>query len=195
MHLWCLFLYSPKHYTQVAKIKAISSDLHFRLKSQCDRSLTSSPNNNMVIHKELFSCFPHERWPWQGSGLGGKMVTLLDSLFFVFTILFLPNYSVNYYDYIVKWCSGVACNWCVSLDIALILAIKLTTNFQFWWRNILFTLFLINDLRWVLSVCSQVVFSHVLVSICTNQPAFYPLFHNHLLSYLLTSTLITFGHW
>ena len=32
----------------------------------------------------------------------------------------LPNYCVKYYDYIVKWCSGLACNWCVSLDIVLI---------------------------------------------------------------------------
>ena len=41
----------------------------------------------------------------------GKMVTLLNLLFFVFNILFLPiNYRVNY-------CK--ACDWCVSLDIAL----------------------------------------------------------------------------
>ena len=30
----------------------------------------------------------------------------------------MPNYCVNYYDYIVKWCSGIACHWCVLLDIA-----------------------------------------------------------------------------
>ena len=53
----------------------------------------------------------------------GKMATLLNSLFFVFKS-FLPNYRVKYYDYIVKWCNGVACNWCVSLDIALILALN-----------------------------------------------------------------------
>ena len=50
------------------------------------------------------------------------MVTLLNSLFFVFKILLLPNYHVNYYDFIVKWCSGIACNWCVLLDFGLILA-------------------------------------------------------------------------
>ena len=33
---------------------------------------------------------------------------------------FLYNYRVNYYYYIVRWCSGVACNWCVSLDVALV---------------------------------------------------------------------------
>ena len=32
---------------------------------------------------------------------------LLNSLFFVFKISFLPKYRVIYYDYIVKWCSGI----------------------------------------------------------------------------------------
>ena len=35
------------------------------------------------------------------------MVALLNSLFFVFKILFLPKYRVIYYYYIVKWCSGI----------------------------------------------------------------------------------------
>ena len=35
----------------------------------------------------------------------------------------LRNYYVKYYDYIVKWCSGIACDWCASLDIAYILAL------------------------------------------------------------------------
>ena len=51
------------------------------------------------------------------------MAAPLNSLFFVFTftISFLPNYRVKYYDYIGKWCSGIKCIWCpgVSLDIAL----------------------------------------------------------------------------
>ena len=47
---------------------------------------------------------------WQRSGNG-------HALFFVFTISLLPNYRVKYYDYIEKWYSGVACNWCVPLDI------------------------------------------------------------------------------
>ena len=45
------------------------------------------------------------------------MAILLNSLSFVFKISFLPKYRVIYYDYIVKWCSGIKCNWCVSLDI------------------------------------------------------------------------------
>ena len=49
------------------------------------------------------------------------MVALLNSLFFVFKISFLPKYRVIYYDYIVKWCSG---NWCVSLDISQMLALS-----------------------------------------------------------------------
>ena len=32
----------------------------------------------------------------------GKMAKPLNSLCFVFNILFLPNYSVKYYDYIIK---------------------------------------------------------------------------------------------
>ena len=28
----------------------------------------------------------------------------------------------------VKWCSGIACNWCVSLDISLILALNNDNN-------------------------------------------------------------------
>ena len=37
----------------------------------------------------------------------GNMAALLNSLFFVFKISFLPKYRVIYYDYIVKWCSGI----------------------------------------------------------------------------------------
>ena len=36
------------------------------------------------------------------------MAALLNSLFFVFNISFLPKYRVKCYDYIVKWCGG--CN-------------------------------------------------------------------------------------
>ena len=46
----------------------------------------------------------------------GKMAALLNSLFFVFKISFLPKYRVIYYDCIVKWCSGIYCKWCVSLN-------------------------------------------------------------------------------
>ena len=67
---------------------------------------------------------------WQRPSLGdacksGKLLTLLNSLFFVFKIALLPKYRVNYYDYIIKMCSGVACNWCVSLDSGLILVLNL----------------------------------------------------------------------
>ena len=37
----------------------------------------------------------------------GKMAALLNSLLFVLKISFLPKYCVIYYDYIVKWCSGI----------------------------------------------------------------------------------------
>ena len=46
----------------------------------------------------------------QGSGdsrIRGKMATLLISLFFLFTISFLPNYRVNYYNYSGRVSKGV----------------------------------------------------------------------------------------
>ena len=54
------------------------------------------------------------------------MAILLTSLLFVFEILVLPKYRVNYYDYTIKWCFGIQSNWCVSLDIAHILALSLS---------------------------------------------------------------------
>ena len=42
-----------------------------------------------------------------GSCQSSEMATLLNSLSFVFKISFLPKYRVIYYDYIVKWCSGI----------------------------------------------------------------------------------------
>ena len=36
-----------------------------------------------------------------------QMAALLNSLFFVFKISFLPKYRVKYYDYIVKWGCGI----------------------------------------------------------------------------------------
>ena len=53
----------------------------------------------------------------------GKTATQSNELFFGFNISLLNNYLVKYYDYIVKWCSGIACNWGVLLDIDLILAL------------------------------------------------------------------------
>ena len=66
-------------------------------------------------------------WPRQrldGVCQSSAMAALLNSLSFAFTNLFLPTYHVKYYDYIVKWSSGLYCNWCVSLDIAYILALR-----------------------------------------------------------------------
>ena len=30
----------------------------------------------------------------------------------------MSKYHVIYYDYNLKWCSGIVCSWFVSLDIA-----------------------------------------------------------------------------
>ena len=63
-------------------------------------------------------------WPLLGLGdacQSGKMATLLNAVFVMLKKNCLPNYRVKYYAYILKRCSGVACNCCVSLDIAFIL--------------------------------------------------------------------------
>ena len=49
-------------------------------------------------------------WPRQSIGSGhqsSEMAALLNSLYFAFTNSSLPKYNVKYYDYIVKWCSGI----------------------------------------------------------------------------------------
>ena len=66
-------------------------------------------------------------WPRESLGSScqsTEMATLLNSISFGFKILFLPKYRVIYYDYTVKWCSLINCNWCVSLDIVYILALN-----------------------------------------------------------------------
>ena len=84
-------------------------------------------NNNAIFSERTIFTFPTGdlyragTLVWQRRSLhdscqSGKMAALLNSLFFVFKISFLPKYRVKYYDYIVKWCSGIECNWCVSLD-------------------------------------------------------------------------------
>ena len=64
------------------------------------------------FQRELFSRFLllPLNWPRRSIGSGcqsSEMAALLNSLSFVFKNLFLPNYRVKYYDYIVKWCSGI----------------------------------------------------------------------------------------
>ena len=64
--------------------------------------------------KELFSSFLPSTYaghihlamakPWQFMP-NWKDAALLNSLFFVFKISFMPKYRVIYYGYIVKWCS------------------------------------------------------------------------------------------
>ena len=77
------------------------------------------------FHRELFPRFL--LWTYAGhvnlarQSLGGlcqsgKMAALLNSLFFVFKISFLPKYRSNIMIIIVNWSSGI-CNWRVSLDI------------------------------------------------------------------------------
>ncbi len=75
---------------------------------------TRGCNNNSF--KTCFQVSYHRRIPatliWPRQSIGGscqstEMATLLNSISFVFKISFLPKYRVIYYDYIVKWCSGI----------------------------------------------------------------------------------------
>ena len=94
-------------------------------------TLACECNNNMIFQNELFSRFlPTTYVAWQhhqGFCESWKMATLMNSSFFVFKMSLRRNYRVKYYYFIVKWCSassGIACDWCASLDISSILALK-----------------------------------------------------------------------
>ena len=60
-------------------------------------------------------------WPRQsicGGCQSSEMAAPLNSLSFALQNRFCRSTVSNNYDYIVKWCSGISCNWCVSLDIS-----------------------------------------------------------------------------
>ena len=42
-----------------------------------------------------------------GGCQSSEMAALLNSYLVAFTNSFLPKYRVKYYDYIIKWCSGI----------------------------------------------------------------------------------------
>ena len=68
--------------------------------------------------------------PRLGDGCqSGEMATLLHTLCFVFKYSFQSTFRVKYYDFIVKWCSGISFDGCASLDIGFILAVFLMLIF------------------------------------------------------------------
>ena len=69
-------------------------------------------NNNAIFSDRAIFTFPTGAvsQPLQsiaGGCQSSEMAALLNSLSFAFANSFLPKYRVKYYDYIVKWCSGV----------------------------------------------------------------------------------------
>ena len=78
---------------------------------------TCRRNNNAIFSDRAILTFSYRRripatliWPLQsiaGGCQSSEMAALLNSLSFAFANSFLPKYRVKYYDYIVKWCSGV----------------------------------------------------------------------------------------
>ena len=74
-----------------------------------EKMFVSETHKKITSHEKLH---PPVHVCRQRSGHGdpcqsSDMATLFNSLSFVFKILFLPKYRVEYYDYIVKWCSGI----------------------------------------------------------------------------------------
>ena len=101
------------------------NEYNMNRKYSCYTTSTRGCNNNSIFQKDYMFTFPTvdvSRARWSGSGralvIHAKMATLLNSLFFVFTISLLTNNNLKYYDYIVKWHIRLVSNWCASLDIA-----------------------------------------------------------------------------
>ena len=73
---------------------------------------TCGCNNNAIFsdsnfHVSYHRCMPATlNWPRQSIG-SSVIAALLNSLSFAFTNSFLPKYRVKYYDYVIKWYSGI----------------------------------------------------------------------------------------
>ena len=76
---------------------------------------TCGCNHNAIFSDSNFHVSYRRRMPatlnWPRQSIGGgcqssKMAALF-SLSFAFTNSFLPKYPVKYFDYILKWCSGI----------------------------------------------------------------------------------------
>ena len=75
---------------------------------------TCRHNNNAIFSDRAIFTFPtgavsqpRALQSIAGGCQSSDMAALLNSLSFAFANSFLPKYCVKYYDYIVKWCSGV----------------------------------------------------------------------------------------
>ncbi len=84
----------------------------------CNNNLFRQSNFHVSYCRRMSATINWTRQSIGGACQSSEMAALLNSLSFVFKYLFLPTYHVKHYDYIVKWCIGIQCNWCVLLDIA-----------------------------------------------------------------------------
>ena len=95
------------NYTNAAFLSSHRHNLSSKLKLRNNQAVGTSTcvcNNNTIFQKE----------PCLGDACqSGNMTD--DTVEFIISRIF--NYRVNYYDSIVKWCSGVAHNWSISLDM------------------------------------------------------------------------------
>ena len=77
-------------------------------KPNCTEQLHVDTTITRSFQTELFLSFLPSTYAGKGNLAAAKhwqLTALLNSLFFVFKILFMPKYPVIYYDYIVKWCN------------------------------------------------------------------------------------------
>ena len=86
----------------------VTTKLHGTSTCRCKNNAIFSNSN---FHVSYRCCMP-ATLIWTPQSIAGgcqtsEMAALLNSLFFAFTNSFLPKYRVKYYDYIIKWCSGI----------------------------------------------------------------------------------------
>ena len=94
----------------------------FKANSVCPRSRPYG-NKLCLAFPTVEACTA--RWPGisQASAIHAKVARLRTVEFSMFRVYisFRSNYRQKYYDWTENWISVTACNWFVSLDIALIL--------------------------------------------------------------------------
>ncbi len=87
----------------------------------------SGCNNNTIFQNDLFSRFlPSTYVAWQRRSLGdtAKVARCQHQWINHFSCLKFRFCVTTVSNIIVKWCSGIACDWCASLDISSILALR-----------------------------------------------------------------------
>ena len=94
----------PKSGYVTAKLHGTST---CRRKSRNNNAIFSDSNFHVSYRRRISATLILPLQSIAGGCQSSEMAALLNSLSFAFANSFLPKYRVKYYDYIVKWCSGV----------------------------------------------------------------------------------------